>query len=208
MCRLSYIIVNVMGGNNSPKTRFFKVVFGRKAVREPLRIKIVLGEDDMKLQFGKAGEEEKAVILALYRRAIGSEGCTWDMEYPGEITLEQDCMRGDLFCIKEETGNVIGAVSIDKDDNVTALPCWKKELLPGGEVARLVVRKDWEKNGVAKMLLQGAMEELRKRGYKSACYLVSKTHEKALRAYQKLEFERVGECNLYEHDWWCYQKEL
>lgn len=54
----------------------------------------------------------------------------------------------------------------------------------------------------------GVMEELKKRGYKAVHLLVAKDNVKALRSYDKLNFENVGECELWGHMYWCYEKAL
>lgn len=158
--------------------------------------------------FTKALESDKKAILAMYRAAIGEPGSTWTYEYPNEEYLQGDFERGDLFCLKNEAGEVVGAISIDKDEIADSLSCWSKELTPSAEFARLVVRKDYQNQGLARVMLKSLMEEAKKRGYKSAHFLVSKTNERALRSYEKLNFDRVGECDLYEGDWWCYEKRL
>ena len=62
--------------------------------------------------------------------------------------------------------------------------------------------------GVAGQLGHDVMNELAKRGYRSIHFLVSKTNERALRAYEPLGFENRGEWFGYEHDWWYYEKAL
>ena len=57
-------------------------------------------------------------------------------------------------------------------------------------------------------ILKGVMEELKKRGYKAVHLLVAKDNVKALRSYDKLNFENVGECELWGHMYWCYEKAL
>ena len=52
------------------------------------------------------------------------------------------------------------------------------------------------------------MEELKNRGYKAVHLLVAKDNVKALRSYDKLNFKNVGECELWGHMYWCYEKEL
>ena len=56
--------------------------------------------------------------------------------------------------------------------------------------------------------MQHGMEELKKQGKKSVHFLVCKTNKKALRSYEKLHFDVVGESGLFDEDWWCYEKEL
>jgi ribosomal protein S18 acetylase RimI-like enzyme len=52
------------------------------------------------------------------------------------------------------------------------------------------------------------MDELKRQGKKSVHFLVCKTNEKAIRSYDKLNFNTVGECHMYEADYWCYEKGL
>lgn len=161
-----------------------------------------------KLTFGPAKEQDKATILGLYRAAIGVPGSTWTYEYPNEEYLQGDFSRGDLFCLKNESGEVVGAISVDADELVDKLDCWSADLVPGIELARLVVREDYRNKSLARLLITYMMDEARKRGARSVHFLVSKKNERALRSYAKLEFKRVGECDLYDGDWWCYEKAL
>lgn len=160
------------------------------------------------MEFILATKEDKVEIMKLYRDAIGSDGCTWSMEYPSDETFESDICRESLFCMKTQQGEIVGAISIDDDRLVQELSCWNKSLYPMAELARLVVKETYRNQGIAPQLIEAVMPYLEKRGFQSAGYLLSKRHIKALQAYRKLEFVRVGECDLYEHDWWCYQKRL
>lgn len=160
------------------------------------------------LIFGCAREEDFEKIRTLYKEAIGTAGCTWDEQYPDENCTRNDWERRDLFCLKTEEGEVIGAISVDADEVVKKLPCWREELQPGAELARLVVKKSYQNRGIARLLLQNGMEVLRKRGYRSVHFLVSKTNEKALRSYAAFNFENRGEWFGYDHAWWCYEKGL
>ena len=83
-----------------------------------------------------------------------------------------------------------------------------KTLQPSAELSRLGVRTDMQNQGIARQLLQHGMEELKKQGKRSVHFLVCKTNKKALRSYEKLHFDVVGESGLFDEDWWCYEKEL
>lgn len=160
------------------------------------------------LAFSLAKEEDLPDILALYRAAIGTEGCTWTLDYPNEDILNDDFRRGNLFCMKDQKDEIVGVISVDVDEAVAALSCWTKELRPAAELARLAVKESCQNQGIARLLLQAAMKELAGRGCRGVHFLVSKTNTKAIRSYDKLEFEVRGACNLYGTDWWCYEKEL
>ncbi len=156
----------------------------------------------------QASEKDKSEILALYRSLAGTEFCAWTEEYPGEIDIEGDLSRDGLFCLKDEKGEIAGVISIDQDENVERLTCWSKELQPSAELSRIGVRVENQNQGIARKLLQHAMEELRRRGKRSVHLLVCKTNKKAIRSYEKLNFEVVGECQMFGEDWWCYEKVL
>lgn len=157
------------------------------------------------MKFVCAKEEDIPAIRKLYKDAIGSEGCTWDEGYPAMEHTLGDLQRGDLFCLKKEDGEVVGAISVDDDKMVEKLPCWQDG---GAELARLVVKENYQNAGIAGKMIKCAMEELAKRGLIYVHFLVSKEHKKALKAYDKLEFQNVGESDLYGGDWWCYEKKL
>lgn len=158
--------------------------------------------------FVQATKEDKREILDLYHAVIGSEGCTWSMEYPNEMILDSDIERNDQFCMKEQNGEIVGAISIDVDNEVSSLPCWSEILQPGAELARLVIKESYQNKGIARLLLEATMKELVRRGYKSVHFLVSKTNERAIRSYAAFMFEVKGESDLYGEHWWCYEKAL
>lgn len=160
------------------------------------------------MEFVKAVSGDKAEILALYKSLVGTECCAWTEDYPGETDIQFDMERDALFCLKDEEGKIIGVISIDQDEEVEKLSCWREELRPAGELSRLGVRMENQNQGVAGKLLENCMKELMLRGKKSVHFLVCKTNEKAIRAYSKLDFDIVGECRLFGEEWWCYEKEL
>ena len=126
----------------------------------------------------------------------------------GEQEFDYDMKRNALFCMENEDGEIIGTITVDEDPQVEALTCWSKTLQPSAELSRLGVRTDMQNQGIARQLLQHGMEELKKQGKRSVHFLVCKTNKKALRSYEKLHFDVVGESDLFDEDWWCYEKEL
>ena len=117
--------------------------------------------------------------------------------------------QGFAFFIRDDvSGEIAGLVSIDDDPEVESIPCWSEELQPSAEISRLGVAEKYQNRGIARELLAGAMEELRRRGCKSAHMLVAKDNGKALRSYERLVFKKVGEYVLQGHDYWCYEKKL
>ena len=161
----------------------------------------------MKYEIVLAKEEDRAEILNLYRQQKGREYCPWDEDYPSDETIDFDLSRDALYVLKME-GSIKAAVSIEEDEDVDRLECWDKELVPGGELARLAVLPEEQNKGLARILLQFGMEELKRRGYRSIHFLVNKYNVKALKSYAVFGFNTVGECHMYEQDFLCYEKEL
>lgn len=163
----------------------------------------------MALVFEHVKEEEADKVLALYRSLVGTLFCAWTADYPSRAEVDFDLSRNALFCLREEnTGEIAGVISIDDDPKVETLTCWTPERLPGRELSRLAVWQPYQNQGIARQLMAGAMEELRRQGYRSVHILVAKENKKALASYRVFAYEVVGECFMHEHDYWCYEKEL
>lgn len=155
-----------------------------------------------------ASNDDIDEILKLYKAQIGKEFCPWDEHYPGMREIEFDLSRDSLFVMKDKDNHVIAAISIDMDENVENLTCWSADLQPGGELSRLAVLGEWQNRGIAREMIKYAMDILAQRGRKSVHFLVNKKNEKALRSYAHLNFNVVGECDLYEQPFLCYEKAL
>ena len=153
-----------------------------------------------------AGEDSKE-ILALYQSLIGTKYCVWSDSYPGSNEIEYDLSRNALFCMREE-GRIVAVISMDHDEEVDALPCWSKDRQPSVELSRLGVRKEYQNRGLAGELIINAMEAARESGMKSIRFLVAKANIKALKAYERLNCDVVGECFMFGSDYWCYEKEI
>ena len=160
------------------------------------------------MKFEKAKETDKEEILQLYHSLVGTEYCAWTDAYPSEKEFIEDMARDALFCFRDEEHGIMGVISIDKDEAVEHLPCWSQSLQPSAELSRLGVKAEYQNQGIARKLLQYGMEELKKQGKKSVHFLVCKTNQKAIRSYDKLQFDIVGECELFGESWWCYEKAL
>jgi len=160
------------------------------------------------LIFKRAEASDKEEIYALYRSLIGTEFCAWSDSYPGWDTIQFDLDRESLFCLKDSSGRIVGVISIDDDEAVRSLHCWSADLKPVEELSRLGVHPDWQNKGIARLLLTHAMDELRRQGKQGVHFLVCKTNLKAIRSYNKLGFDVVGECELFGEEWWCYEKHL
>lgn len=175
-------------------------------VPQKVCMEYVLSKEE-KYEIRLAEEADRKEILALYNMQKGREYCPWPENYPSNETIAFDMKRDALFIMKE-SDRIVAAISIDEDEAVERLDCWTAELAPGGELSRLAVHPDMQGRGIARKMIVSAMEELRKRGFKSLHFLVNKYNVKALRSYAHLGFSNMGECSMYEQDFFCYEKKL
>ena len=154
-----------------------------------------------------AKEEDREELLSLYRAQIGREGCPWNEHYPSNETIDFDLSRDALFVLKIND-KIHGCFSIEEDEEVNNLNCWNSELEPEEEFARIAVLPDSQNRGIGRIMLEFLTEELKKRGYKGIHILVNKHNKKALRLYDSFEYKNVGECFMYDQDFFCYEKEI
>ncbi len=159
------------------------------------------------MNFGPASKEDANTILKLYHSVLDTPCCRWSLGYPLMENIEDDLSRDGLFCLREN-GEIIGAISIDQDAEVAAFSCWSDALQPSIELSRLCIRSDYQGRGLAARMIEYMMEYAKENHIKSIHYLVSKHNELAQKAYQRLQFRRVGEAQIYEDDFWCYEKEI
>ena len=154
-----------------------------------------------------ATEKDRAQLLALYRAQVGKEFCPWDDEYPGNETIDYDLSRNALIIMRE--GNeIIAAISLEEDEDVDGLEFWSPDLQPSGNMARLAVSPNEQNKGIAKIMMQFGLDELKKQGKKSVHFLVNRHNIKAIKSYSKFGYNVVGECNMFEQEFLCYEKEL
>lgn len=155
-----------------------------------------------------AKENEKNEIMDLYKMQLGREFCPWNEYYPAMDNIETDLAKDALIVCKNEIGKIIAAISLEYDEAVEKLDCWSPALAPSGELARLAVHPDFQNQGIAQNMLKFAMAEYKRRGYNGIHFLVNRHNTKALRSYEHLHFTKVGECHMYEQDFFCYEQAL
>jgi len=166
----------------------------------------------------KADKEE---VMNLYRAAVGTEGCTWSEDYPNEDILNDDIARRALYCARNAGGEILAVISVDEDPNVDALQNWSnydgkrsdKGAEYAAELARLAVREDYQNRGIARKLIEYAVDRIKagdscKPQARYVHFLVSQNNERALRSYEKLCWANKGESDLFGEKWLCYELKL
>ncbi len=155
----------------------------------------------------RATEKDREELLSLYITQKGRKYCAWDEDYPSDETIDQDLEKDGLFVMRSE-GSIVAAISIEEDEAVAGLDCWDDDLSPMGELARLAVLPKLQGRGIGRIMMQYAMDELKKRGCKGIHILVNKENIKAIRCYAVFGFKKAGECHMYDQDFLCYERKL
>ena len=167
------------------------------------------------------GEDDEEEVMALYRAAVGTEGCTWSESYPNGNILKDDIVRRALYCARNKEGELVAAISVDDDPEVDALRNWSNfdKNCPdyGGvyaaELARLVVRADCQNRGIAGRMIEYVADRIKagdscKPKARYVHFLVSKNNQRALRSYAKLGWENRGDADVFGQKWQCYETKL
>lgn len=144
---------------------------------------------------------ELQTIFALYQAVIGSEGCTWNSDYPGVLELSEDYANGNLFCMEYQK-RIIGAVSIVTQNELDDLSCWSFRSNMA-EIARVVILPEFQGRGIADQMLTRLFRLLRSRGYLGVHLLAAKINHKAARLYDGLGFSVCGSEHCYGNAYFC-----
>ena len=124
-------------------------------------------------QAGPAGAQDRMDLLHLYALQKGRAFCFWPEDYPAIENVEEDLARNDLFVLRNQNGMIVAAVSVERDEKVDRLSFWNPKLAPAGEIARLAVHPDFQRQGLGRRMVAYAMQVLKKRGCKSLRLLVN-----------------------------------
>lgn len=155
------------------------------------------------LRRGTAADAER--VLDLYRAAVGRPGCTWDEEYPGQDTIEEDLRSGGLY-VCEADGEIIGAASVVGENELDDLECWRRHDGKHREIARITVAQQYAGMGLACQMLMSLFEILQSGGCTSVRLLVAKCNPAALRTYEKLGFAYLASCEMYGNEYFAGEK--
>ena len=60
--------------------------------------------------------------------------------------------------MENQDKEIVGAVSIDEDEEVDRLECWNRNAGKMAEIARLVVREDCQNKGMARELIKNVIK--------------------------------------------------
>ncbi len=150
---------------------------------------------------------EKDQALSVYRSLIGSFGCTWSIEYPSMEDVEEDIQNKALYGVYDNEA-LIALAAANQDDDYDELNLKSGNLKRACSLSRIGVRADYQRKGIARLLISAMEKDLYAHGYDGIHLLVSKTNPHAIALYESMSFKRCCEAFLYERNWYYYQKRL
>lgn len=155
-----------------------------------------------------ASARDRDELMRLYTLQKGRAHCFWTADYPAPENVDDDLAHDALFVMRDQSRQILAAVSIERDEQVDRLPCWNEGLDPAAEIARLAVHPDFQNRGLARRIVAGVMQVLKDRGTRSIHLLVNPNNIPAVRTYGFFHFDQVGECDMYNQHFLCLEKEL
>ena len=153
-----------------------------------------------------AKKEDLTEILKMYRSVIGKNGCNWSISYPNEATLHEDFCTGNLYVLWRGS-KMIGAGSIVPRNELDDLDCWQHRK-NAGEIARIVIKPEYQSKGYGKHLVNKLCYKLDHKGCQAVHLLASTENHHALNLYRETKFYCKGEYQRYDHTYYAFEKKL
>ena len=142
-------------------------------------------------------------ILSLYQGAKGEEFCVWNDSYPTMTEIKHDLDTNNLY-VMTDGSKIIGAISVVPENELDNFDCWVCK--DGKEIARVVVDKAYQGQGLSHKMVQSIESILARAGYKAIHLSVVKSNIPAYKTYIKAGFVAVGEAQMYGNSYYLMEK--
>lgn len=152
----------------------------------------------------KALPKDAEEIFEIYEALKGSPGCPWNEEYPSLEFVCDDIEKRCSLYKAAENGKIIAAAYLGDFEENERPDCLDKSMR-FAELSRVGVRREYQRKGIASVLLRHLLSEAELLGYDGIALLVGTENHPAMALYEKFGFERCGETQLYGIYFYCYQ---
>ena len=152
--------------------------------------------------------EDAQEIFALYHSLIDCSNGTWDEEYPSLELVHEDLSEGEVFVMRDGGGRIVSAIAVEDSDDWEELAQWYPDVTKWGQLGRLGVAKEIQGHGIARTMINYAVEQLKNEGCQAVRFLAATCNTPAVRSYAKLGFTICGESEAWGERWYCYEKRL
>ena len=157
------------------------------------------------LRFAK--EDELSTVWNMYVDAKSYDGCVWNEEYPSKDILYEDFKNGNL-CVFVSKNKIIGAISVEFDEEFKNFNCWKIQCDKTIGFARVVIAKEFLGQGYGRKMVENLLRFFEQNGWDAVRILVSPKNHSAMAIYKKLDFDFICIENVYDEDFWLCEKDL
>ncbi len=159
------------------------------------------------MEVRKAKIEEAEEILKIYKSLIGYEGCLWDEYYPN-IEIVNNDIKNETLYVALIGNEIVGAAQAGIDEELFNMEFFSKGKKNPRDLSRVAVKKEYQKQGIARKIIAYIEDELRKEGVDYMYLTVGKTNIKAYNLYKSIGYETKGEMVKFDIDWYCQEKKL
>ncbi len=159
------------------------------------------------LQFRRAKKEEQETIFELYQDARKEPFCVWDDEYPSIEGIKEDLANDNLYVLTKES-LIVAAISIINENELDTFSCWQVNNQTQKEIARIVVKKEYQGYSLAYLMVNNISIILKERGFKAIHLSVEVNNIPAYKTYLKAGFKQVGKTYMYDHDYYLMEKTI
>ena len=155
----------------------------------------------------KATDAEVADVALIYEAVKGVGYCVWNEDYPTAEIAADDQKAGCLYVLKYNNV-IIGCASVEPVPEDDDLPFWRINDGTHREISRIAVLPSHQGKGLAKTMVSLLTDALKREGVRSIHLLAAKENPPAYKTYSALEFDLIGECFRYGHDYYVFEKLL
>lgn len=160
---------------------------------------------DDKIIFSLAKREDSKLVYKMYQSMVGLIDCTWNELYPTDFEIDEDLKTNSLYVLKKNN-EIIGSISIIDKNELDECDCWKTK--EAKEIARVVIKKEYQGIGYAKILVSNAIEVIKELGYKAVHLSVALINKKAQKLYEHFGFVIVGKEEMYGNTYYLMEKNI
>lgn len=164
------------------------------------------------LQIRKAEHEDLNIIIKIFRNAIkvmnNNNIYQWDDIYPTNENLEQDVFNGQMY-VGIKDGEIVSALVINNEcEEEYKNGNWRYDNGKFAVVHRLCVNPIYQNKGVGKDTMIKIEEILKTEGIQSIRLDTFSLNPDALRLYQTLGYQKVGEVKWRKGLFYLLEKKL
>jgi len=164
------------------------------------------------MKIRKAELEDLNIIIGIFKDAINvmhdNNIYQWDEIYPTNIILEQDILKNQMY-VGIENGTIVSVVVVNNEfDEQYKNGSWKYDNERFAVIHRLCVNPIYKNQKLGKNTMIVIEDLLKKEGIQAIRLDTFSQNPYALKLYETLGYEKVGETNWRKGLFYLFEKKL